>query len=68
MRITSDITGKTYEDSSVVFFTNLPQSIAYMKAGAVPLDVMVGNSNKLIFVFSKEDHMKLRERWARHEL
>lgn len=68
MRIVSPITGKSYDDASVVFFTNLPQCTAYIKAGAYPLDIMVGNSNKLIFVFSREDHEKLKEKWSHHEL
>lgn len=65
--ITSKVTGKQYNENQVVYFGNLLQSMKYMQHGATPVDILV-SKDKLIFVFTREDHSKLREAWKRHEL
>lgn len=62
MTIKSAVTGKSYDDSKVVFFYNLIQCMKYMKHGALPLDILV-SKDKLIFVFDKKDHQRLKEGW-----
>lgn len=69
MTTTSKITGKTYDDTSVVFFYNAFQAKKYIENGAELLDLLVTRENpKMIFVFSKEDHKRLRGAWMRKEL
>lgn len=65
--IKSKITGKTYSETQVVYFGNLLQSMRYMQHGADPVDIIV-SKDKLIFVFKKEDHLRLRDAWKNHEL
>lgn len=65
--IKSKVTGKQYNETQVVYFGNLLQSMRYMQHGAIPVDILV-SKDKLIFVFRKEDHVKLRDKWKKHEL
>lgn len=65
--IKSKVTGKSYSETQVVYFGNLFQSMKYMQHGAVPVDIIV-SKDKFIFVFRKEDHVKLRDAWKNHEL
>lgn len=65
--IKSKVTGKSYNETQVVYFGNLLQSMRYMQHGANPVDIIV-SKDKLIFVFRKEDHVRLRDKWKNHEL
>ncbi len=57
-----------YDDEDVVYFYNQQQSIAYVKAGAKLVDLILNEKNKLMFVFSKKDHKRLKEKWMKHEI
>ncbi len=57
-----------YDDDDVVYFYNQEQSIAYVQAGAKLVDLILTEKNKLLFVFSKKDHQRLKEKWIRHEI
>lgn len=65
--IKSKVTGKQYNETQVVYFGNLLQSMRYMQHGANPVDIIV-SKDKLIFVFRKEDHVRLRDAWKNHLL
>ena len=65
--IKSKVTGKQYSETQVVYFGNLLQSMRYMQHGAIPVDILVSR-DKLIFVFKKEDHVRLRDKWKNHLL
>ena len=64
MRNFSDITGEYYEDEDMVFFRNCVQSAMYIEWGARLYDIFTDSNHKLVFVFSKEDHMKYRDKWG----
>jgi hypothetical protein len=59
----SDITGLWYEEADCVFFRNYVQSAHYISWGAKLLDVFTDSECKLVFVFSKEDHNRVKKRW-----
>lgn len=65
--ITSKVTGKQYSETQVVYFGNLIQSTKYMQHGAIPLDIIV-SKDKLVFVFDRKDHLRLRDKWKNHQL
>ena len=60
----SELTGEMYHDEDMVFFRNCTQSSHYIAWGAKLWDLFVDSSYKLVFVFSKEDHLKYRDRWG----
>lgn len=61
-RMVSTITKKYYDESKVVPFSNIKQAQAYLERGAVPVDVFAGK-DKIVFVFSREDHERLKMVW-----
>jgi hypothetical protein len=67
MRVFSEITQKSYDDSDMVFFRNIQQSIAYIDLGAKVYDVFVDSQKKLVFCFSKEDHDRFKSVWGTKE-
>lgn len=77
MAIKSEITGRYYDEKKAVFFRNPTQAMAYMNNGATLLDLLVSKvfdektgqkKNMFTFVFSKDDHNRLKMAWANHEL
>lgn len=60
----SEITGEWYQDEDMCFFRNYIQAAHYKLWGAKLWDVFVDSQCKWVFVFSKEDHMKYRDRWG----
>jgi hypothetical protein len=64
MKTKSDITGLWYEDEDCVFFRNILQSSYYLEWGAKLVDIFTDGSHKIVFVFTKEDHIKFREKWG----
>ena len=61
MTITSAITGKSYQDTSVVNFYNYNDIVTYLKHGAIPVDIFpAAHEDKIIFTFTKEDHERLK--------
>lgn len=59
----SDVTGKTYQDEECVFFRNYLQAAKYISWGAKLIDIFTDSQEKLVFVFSKNDHCKYKVRW-----
>lgn len=60
----SDVTGKQYDDEDCVFFRNIYQSSKYISWGAKVVDLFCGSDDKLVFVFSKQDHEKYKHKWG----
>ena len=60
----SELTGKTYEAEDCVFFRNCIQSAYYIEWGAELIDLFVGGDHKLVFVFSRSDPVKYRDKWG----
>jgi len=59
----SDTTRLMYDAEDAVYFKNPVQSAFYMENGAILLDVFVSGEHKIVFVFSKADHERLRRKW-----
>lgn len=70
MKVYSENTQRTYEDTDAVFYRN-PQQIAFMLShtDCVLLDVFESNG-KIVAAFSKEQHKQYIKEWANrpHEL
>ena len=64
MKVYSETTQRTYDDSEMFFFRNIQQSIAYIDWGAKVYDVFIDSQKKLVFCFSKEDHNRLKTKWG----
>lgn len=60
----STITGKYYNEDQAVPFSNMKQAYAYMERGVIPIDVFAGK-DKIVFVFSREDHDKWKMKWRK---
>lgn len=63
MRTTSETTGRTYIDEDCYFFKNPLQSSFYMANGAVLQDIFVSGDMKFVYVYTKEDHQRLKMKW-----
>ena len=63
MNVRSDVTGRDYDDRDVVFYRNIVQSIFYMEHGEMPIDFFVDGRHKLVFVFTRESHNRLIQKW-----
>ena len=48
----------------MVFFRNYIQAAHYISWGCKIYDIFTDSQCKLVFVFSKSDHMKYRDRWS----
>jgi len=69
MRLTSNLTGNSYMPEETCIILNVAQVAAYLKNGALPLDIFVGRDDKLCFVFPKNAKTKeLFDKWVKHEL
>lgn len=64
MKTLSETTGKCYEDEDCVFFRNYVQSAYYIEWGAELIDIFTDSLHKLVFVFTKDDHNRLKEKWG----
>ena len=64
MYCVSKITGELYHSGDMVHFLNCAQSARYIEWGAKLWDLDVNSEHKLVFVFSKEDHARFKERWG----
>lgn len=67
MYVISELTGEHYESRDMVHFLNPTQSARYLEWGAKLYDIQVSSDHRMIFVFSKEDHMRLRDKWGTKE-
>lgn len=63
----SDVTGKWYEENDCVFFRNYVQSAHYIAWGGELVDLFTDSQNKLVFVFTKDTHNRLKMRWGNKE-
>lgn len=66
MELYNNITGKYYDPSKCVFFENALQSNAYIFRGHAELKAILDsrqNPGRFVFVFSREDHNRLKEAW-----
>lgn len=68
IEITSTLTGITYTMSDCVRILNPVQVSAYLRHGAKLIDLVIGNDNKLVFIFDKNSTAYLYELWLIHEL
>ena len=64
MKSVSELTGEVYENEDCCFFRNYVQAAYYIAWGCKLVDLFVDNNMKLVFVFLKSDHMKVRDRWG----
>ena len=66
--ITSQLTGIKYQMSDCVRILNPVQVSAYIRHGAKLIDLIIGDENKLVFIFDKKSTAYLYELWLIHEL
>lgn len=66
--ITSDITGSKYNPAECVYIKNPVQTARYLKHKLPLLDIIVGDDDKLVFIFNRESSREYYELWLRHEL
>ena len=63
VRFTTD----EYDASKCVRIVNPVQQAIYMKHGVYPIDIYVGYSNKVVFIFLKEETKEVYEKWLKHD-
>lgn len=68
IEITSSLTGITYTMSDCVRILNPVQVSAYIRHGAKLIDLVIGDENKLVFIFDKKSTAYLYELWLIREL
>lgn len=61
------VTGLVFDTDDMVYFRNCSQSARYIEWGATLYDVFTDTQHKLVFVFSRDDHNRLRSRWGTRE-
>ena len=66
--ISSSLTGITYTMSDCVRILNPVQVSAYIRHGAKLIDLIIGDENKLVFIFDKKSTAYLYELWLIREL
>lgn len=67
--IVSEITGKTYNPTECVYIKNPVQTGKYLKEHRVDLlDLIVGDDDKLVFVFDRDASRKYYTLWLNHQL
>lgn len=64
MKEQSFITGLEFDPDDMVYFRNCNQSARYIEWGATLYDLFTDSQHKLVFVFSRDDHNKLKSRWG----
>ena len=68
IQVTSSLTGITYTMPECVRILNPVQVSAYLRHGAKLIDLVIGDGNKLVFIFDKKSTSYLYELWLIHEL
>lgn len=68
IEIISELTGIKYTMSDCVRILNPVQVSAYLRHGAKLIDLLIGDGNKLVFIFDKKSTAFLYELWLIHEL
>jgi hypothetical protein len=72
-RIPSQMTGRVYAARDVVRILNGKQAAAYVANGATLLDVYGSRNYEtgepvLVYIFNRNETVKLYDLWCRHEL
>ena len=68
MKVQSTITGKCYETDECVYIVNPLQVYKYLSNDLPPLDILPGEDNKLVFVYSRNNSKILYDKWCKREL
>ena len=68
LKVQSTITGKCYETDECVFIVNPLQVYKYLINDAVPLDILAGEDNKIVYVYNRKLTHDLYDRWCKREL
>lgn len=68
MRSISNLDGTWYENEDCVFFRNTLQSAFYCFKGAKLVDLFVDDNMRFVFVFTKEDHNRLKMLWKNSDI
>lgn len=65
MKVYSETTQRTYDDSEAIFYVNLIQAAWLMnKPDATLLDIFCRSDGRMVLVFPKELHKKYIAEWA----
>lgn len=67
MKEQSLITGLEFDPDDMVYFRNCSQSARYIEWGAILYDLFIDSQHRMVFVFSRDDHNKLKARWGTKE-
>ena len=68
LKVQSTITGKCYETDECVYIVNPLQVYKYLINDAVPLDILAGEDNKIVYVYNRKLTHDLYDRWCKREL
>lgn len=68
LKVQSMVTGKCYETDECVFIVNPLQVYKYLINGAVPLDIIAGEDNKIVYAYNRASTHKLYDAWCKREL
>ena len=68
LKVQSSVTGKCYEPDECVFIVNPLQVYKYLINDAVPLDILAGEDNKIVYVYNRKLTHDLYDRWCKREL
>ena len=68
LKVQSSVTGKCYETDECVFIVNPLQVYKYLINDAVPLAILAGEDNKIVYVYNRKLTHDLYDRWCKREL
>ena len=68
LKVQSTVTGKCYETDECVFIVNPLQVYKYIINDAIPLDILAGEDNKIVYVYNRKSTRDLYDRWCKREL
>ena len=68
LKVQSTVTGKCYETDDCVFIVNQLQVYKYLANDSVPLDILAGEDNKIVYVYNRKNTRKLYDLWCKREL
>ena len=68
LKVQSSVTGNCYETDECVYIVNPLQVYKYLINDAVPLDILAGEDNKIVYVYNRKLTHDLYDRWCKREL
>ena len=68
LKVQSSVTGKCYETTECVYIVNPLPVYKYLINDAVPLDILAGEDNKIVYVYNRKSTRDLYDRWCKREL